>query len=92
MLLSTLEIKLFGIEFLNEMYQHDCEFAEIFISCTNVSTNRYCRHNDYLFQEKRLCVPKCSIKDLLVRKAYEEGLMGHFEVQKTLETLHEHFY
>ena len=27
-----------------------------------------------------------------MREAYTCGLMGHFRVKKTLETLHEHFY
>ena len=37
-------------------------------------------------------MPKSSIRELLVKEAHEGGLMGHFRVQKTLETLHEHFY
>ena len=31
-------------------------------------------------------------RNLLVREAREGGLMGHFGVQKTLDTLKEHFY
>ena len=52
------------------MYPHDSEFVEIFNACTKFNTNGYFRNNGYLFKEKRLCVPKCSIRDLLV--------MGHF--------------
>lgn len=37
------------------------------------------------------CVPKCSIRDLLVRKAHEGGLKGRFAVQKSYDTLREHF-
>ncbi|XP_061337074.1 uncharacterized protein LOC133284106, partial [Gastrolobium bilobum] len=50
------------------------------------------RHNDYLFKGKRLCVPKGSIRELLVKEAYAGGLMGHSGIQKTLDMLHEHFY
>ena len=39
-----------------------------------------------------LCVPKCSIRELLVTESHEGGLMGHFGVQKTLEILQEHFF
>jgi len=35
--------------------------------------------------KKRLFVPKSSIRELLVKKAHEGGLMGHFGVPKTLE-------
>jgi len=91
-LISTLETKLFGLEFLKDMYPHDSEFTEIYNVCTKFSTNAYFKDNGYLFKEKRLCVPKCSIRDLLVREAHQEGLMGHFGVQMSYDTLHENFY
>ncbi|XP_073037004.1 uncharacterized protein [Primulina eburnea] len=50
------------------------------------------RHNGFLFREDRLCIPKSSIRELLVREAHGGGLMGHFGVAKTLSCLHEHFY
>ncbi|XP_073024279.1 uncharacterized protein [Primulina eburnea] len=43
-------------------------------------------------KEYRLCIPKSSIRELLVREAHGGGLMGHFGVAKTLNALHEHFY
>jgi len=58
----------------------------------HAAINEYVRHNGYLFKEKRLCVPQCSIRELLVREAHEGGLMGHFGVVKILELLEEHFY
>ena len=91
-LLSTLETKIFGLETLREMYLHDAEFSGIHAACENVSQNGYYRYNGYLFKEKRLCVPRCSIRNLLVKEAHEGGLMGHFGVHKTLDILHEHFY
>jgi len=74
------------------MYLYDAKFSEMYTACEKVSQNGYYRHNYYLFKEKILCVPKCSIRDLLVRKTHEGGLMGCFGIQKTLEALHEHFY
>ncbi|XP_073038070.1 LOW QUALITY PROTEIN: uncharacterized protein [Primulina eburnea] len=50
------------------------------------------RHKGFLFREDRLCIPKSSIRELLVREAHGGGLMGHFGVAKTLSALHEHFY
>ena len=92
MLIATLETKLFGLEILKEMYPHDSEFAEIFNACTKFSINGYFRNNGYLFKEKRLYILKRSIRDLLVRETHEGELMGHFGVQKTFDTLCEHFY
>ncbi|XP_019435361.1 PREDICTED: uncharacterized protein LOC109341845, partial [Lupinus angustifolius] len=50
------------------------------------------RHEGFLFKDKRLCIPKSSVRDLLLREAHEGGLMGHFGSQKTLDILHDHFY
>jgi len=91
-LISTLETKLFGLEFLKDIYPHDSEFIDIYNACTKFSTNGYFKDYGYLFKKKRLCVPKCSIRDLLVRHAHDGGLIGHFGVQKSYDTLHEHFY
>jgi len=50
------------------------------------------RHDGFLFKENKLCVPNCSICELLVSKAHEGGLMGHFGFAKTLDVLRKHFY
>ena len=91
-LLAMLETKLFGLESLKDMYVHDVDFAEIFAACEKFSENGYYRHNGFLFKANKLCVPKCSIRELLVSESHEGGLMGHFGVQKTLEILQEHFF
>ena len=39
-----------------------------------------------------MCVPNCSMCELLVHEAHGGGLMGHSGVRKTLEILHEHFF
>ncbi|RDX99850.1 hypothetical protein CR513_17029, partial [Mucuna pruriens] len=47
--------------------------------------------NDIDF-EKRFCVPKNYIKDLLVNEAHEDVLKGHFGELKTYKILYEHFF
>ena len=91
-LLSMLETKLFGLEPVKEMYVNDEHFAEIYVACEKMSQNGYYRHNGFLFKESKLCVPNCSIRELLVKESHAGGLMGHFGIKKTLETLQEHFY
>ncbi|KAF7835025.1 Transposon Ty3-I Gag-Pol polyprotein [Senna tora] len=46
----------------------------------------------YEDQKDKLCIPNCSMRELLVIETHGGGLMGHFGVDKTLALLHEHFY
>jgi len=91
-LFSTLETKFIGFKHTKELYDHDPDFASKYYACVHPSQNGFFRHNDYLFKEKQLCVPKGSMRRLLVKEAYAGVLMGHFGVQKTLDMLQEHFY
>jgi len=60
--------------------------------CDNYAYNGFVKHEGILFKGNKLCIPQCSIRELLTKEAHEGGSMGHFGVTKTLETLHEHFY
>jgi hypothetical protein len=63
------------------------------VDCRAVnSIQRENRHEGYLFRENRLCIPKSSMRELLVRESHGGGLMGHFGVAKTLDILKEHFF
>ncbi|XP_056691738.1 uncharacterized protein, partial [Spinacia oleracea] len=50
------------------------------------------RYDGFLFKGNRLCIPKHSIRELLVREAHGGGLAGHFGIAKTLKILREHFF
>lgn len=39
-----------------------------------------------------MCVPECSLRELLVQQSHYGELMGHFGVTKTLDILTERFY
>ncbi|XP_043807313.1 uncharacterized protein LOC122721959 [Manihot esculenta] len=43
--------------------------------------NSFYKHDGYLFKSKKLCVPRCSMRDLLVLESYCGSLMGHFEAK-----------
>ncbi|XP_042452586.1 uncharacterized protein LOC122037193 [Zingiber officinale] len=87
-LLATLEPKLLGFEHIKELYIHDNEFSQLYAACEKKSQNGIARHDNYLFKNNRLCVPRGSMRKLLVREAHEGGLMGHFGVQKTPLGIH----
>ncbi|KAL4340311.1 hypothetical protein GQ457_08G031810 [Hibiscus cannabinus] len=39
-----------------------------------------------------MCIPQSSMRDILLHEAHEGGLIGHFGVTKTLQTLKEHLF
>jgi hypothetical protein len=91
-LISTLNAKLLGFEYVKELYVNDDDFASVFTACEKATFGKFYRLDGYLFRENRLCVPNSSMRELLVREAHGGGLMGHFGVRKTLDVLHEHFF
>ena len=64
----------------------------MYLACDKAAFGKFFRHDGYLFTEGKLCVPNCSMHELLVRKAHGGGLMGHFGVKKTLDILHEYLF
>ena len=92
-LLSSLSAKLLGFEHIRELYASDVDFSDIFMTCdTGASRDDYFVFRGFLFKKDKLCIPRCSIRELLNKEAHEGGLMGHFGVHKTYDILHEHFH
>nr|XP_027062888.1 uncharacterized protein LOC113689295 [Coffea arabica] len=91
-LITTLDAKLLGFEFLKEFYATDSDFGEIFNSLPRHSREHYFISQGFLYYKDKLCIPKSSMRTLLVREAHGGGLMGHFDIAKTLMILQEHFF
>lgn len=64
----------------------------MFNACEKVAFGKFYRHDGFLFREIKLCVPHSYLHEMLIRKAHEVGLMGHFGITKTLDVLKEHFF
>jgi len=91
-LLTSLSAKMLGFEYVKNVYANDADFFDVYIVCEKAVFDKFYKNDGYLFKESKLCVPNCSMRELLVREAHGGGLMGHFGVRKTLEILHEHFF
>jgi hypothetical protein len=91
-LISTLNAKLLGFEYVKELYGKDDDFASVYGAYEKAAFGKFYRLDGYLFRGNKLCVPNSSMRELLVREAHGRGLMGHFGVRKTLDVLHEHFF
>jgi len=57
-LLSTLETKLLGFEFIKDLYATDPDFKEIFRKCSKAAYGKYYQVSDFLFFDNRLCAPQ----------------------------------
>ena len=78
---------------MKELYPHDNDFSEIFAACIDgTGLNNYYVSNGFLFKKDKWCIPRVSVRELLVKEAHGGGLMGHFGVDHTYVMLHEHFF
>ncbi|XP_027082339.2 uncharacterized protein [Coffea arabica] len=78
--------------YAKELYATDSDFGEIFSSLPRHSHEHYFISQGFLYYKDRLCIPKSSMRTLLVRESHGEGLMGQFGIAKTLMILQEHFF
>lgn len=62
-LITTMSSKLIGFESVKEMYSNDYDFSSIYLACEHAAFGIFYRHDGYLFHEKKLCIPKCSIRE-----------------------------
>ncbi|KAF7823723.1 putative gag-pol polyprotein [Senna tora] len=91
-LITSLHARLLGFELLKGLYESDYDFCKIWSACEKHEMQDFYRCDGFLFKKDKLCIPNCSMRELLVIETHGGGLMGHFGVDKTLALLHEHFY
>ena len=54
--------------------------------------NGFLSHDGYLFRFRKLCISRTSLRDFLFWKLHAGGLAGHFDQNKTIETVDVRFY
>ena len=91
-LINVLDVQYLGFDHIKELYKDDLDFSHIYQECSKGGHKDFFIHDAFLFKWKRLCVPQGSLRQSLVREVHGGGLMGHFGVAKTLDTLQEHFF
>ncbi|XP_052477139.1 uncharacterized protein LOC128032565, partial [Gossypium raimondii] len=82
-LITTLNAKVLGFEHIKELYDDDADFSNIYKNYEHTTFEKFYLVDGFLFRINRLCIPKCSMRDLLIHEAHCGGLMGHFGVAKT---------
>ncbi|XP_024013099.1 uncharacterized protein LOC112087309 [Eutrema salsugineum] len=84
--------KSYGFEIIKDLYKEDPELGESFEECSKGTYGKFYIYEGFMFQDKRLCIQQCSLRDVTVREPHGGGLMGHFGIDKTLAVVKEQFY
>ncbi|MFS7906594.1 putative nucleotidyltransferase, Ribonuclease H [Helianthus anomalus] len=91
-MLTSLQPKIIGFELLQNEYSSDPDFGELYASCQNHATGEFHVFNGFLFRGKQLCIPRHSIRLLIIQEAHEGGLAGHLGLDKTVQILRIDFF
>jgi len=82
-LLVTLDTKLLDFDLINEFYQNDDDFSQIFQQCSKGTCKGFCIHEGFLLETKTFVILGGSLRRLLITKSHEGRLMVNFGVNKT---------
>ncbi|XP_074305695.1 uncharacterized protein LOC141640915 [Silene latifolia] len=83
-LLLVMEQKVPGFEFMKELYKDDPYFYEDLLAqteATKIQGTKFLLQESFLFHGNKLCVPRGSYRDQLIKEVHSGGLGGHFGVQ-----------
>ncbi|KAJ4706782.1 RNA-directed DNA polymerase [Melia azedarach] len=92
-LLVTLSNEIIGFKVVKEQYATDEDFHTIWDQCNhNQRAADFLIHDGYLFKAKKLCIPRYSLREQLIRELHGGGLAGHVGRDKTIVLVEERYY
>ena len=89
LVLQEVQVNVLGLEHLKYMYEEDVDFEEAYEACQNQVFRDRSPWIDFMIQEgllfkgNKLCIPKCSMRENLLKEKHSGGLAGHFGNDKT---------
>jgi hypothetical protein len=98
LIMPEFQVKTLGFEHLEDMYHDDVDFKEAYEACVNLVLRDKSQWIEYMIQEgllfrgHQLCIPKCSIRDNLLKEKHSRGLVGHFSHNKMFAQLRNSYY
>jgi hypothetical protein len=87
-----------GFDDLRDMYRDDPDFKEAYEAAENPILRdrnqwiQYLIQEGLLFKGNQLCIPKCSMRENLLKEKHSGGLAGHFGHDKTFAKLNESYF
>lgn len=94
-MLNALSVDITCFSDLPAMYKTDQYFKHIheqLYTGTKTLDTGYCLHEGYLFKGTKLCIPRTSIREFIIRELHSGGLAGHFGRDKTISLVEDRFY
>jgi hypothetical protein len=98
LLLQEFKVKTLGFDDLRDMYADDQDFKEAYEVAENPilrdrsQWTEYMIHEGLMFRGNQLCIPKCSMRENLLKEKHSGGLAGHFGHDKTFSKLNESYF
>jgi hypothetical protein len=84
-LITQLDTKVLGLESVKTLYANYSNFKESFSKCiVGKGWDKFYVHDEFLFRTNKLCIPACSIHNVLLQEAHAGGLAGHFWCKKDI--------
>jgi hypothetical protein len=88
-LMQEFRVKTLGFDNLKDMYRDDQDFKEAYEAYENPVLKDRSQWDEYMIQDRllfrgnQLCIPKCSMRENLLKEKHSGGLARHFGHDKT---------
>jgi hypothetical protein len=98
LILQEFQVNTLGFDGLKEMYQDDANFKDAYANYENLVASNMSQWLDYMLQEgllfknNKLCIPKCSMKENLIKEKHSGGLLGNFGQDKTFARVNDFYF
>ena len=87
--LSMMRVQVVGFDSIPELYRTDPFFNKIYEAAQERNSAEYTIHEGFLFRGVQLCIPKCSVRDLIIKEIHNEGHRGR---DKSVELLLKQYF
>ena len=98
LLMQKFRVKTLGFDNLKEMYRDDLDFKEAYEAFENPILRDRSQWTEYiiqkglLFRGNQLCIPKCSMRENLLKEKHSGGLAEHFGHDKMFSKLNSAYF
>jgi hypothetical protein len=98
LLMHEFRVKNLGFDNLKEMYRDNPDFKEEYEAYENQilrdrsQWTKYMIQDGLLFRGNQLCIPKCSMRENLLKEKHSGGLVGHFGHDKTFSKINGSYF